>query len=170
LCFNDRFAGVLFDHNMERRKVTFKLYPNAREAERLTAWVRAALRAITQPEQRVRKAGTSISYYDQQNVLRRSRRQAEFVELGSHALQQTCAGSTWRSKPSSDASRPDRRRDSPASRPARGSPGLLPDPAGWKLHQHGSRGGTLRLGSGKEAMTIRVRGQHRFGARPSPTT
>ena len=25
---------------MERRKVTFKLYPNAREAERLTAWVR----------------------------------------------------------------------------------------------------------------------------------
>ncbi|MDB5788923.1 hypothetical protein [Caballeronia mineralivorans] len=25
---------------MERRKVTFKLYPNAREAERLTSWIR----------------------------------------------------------------------------------------------------------------------------------
>ncbi len=25
---------------MERRKVTFKLYPNAREAERLTGWIR----------------------------------------------------------------------------------------------------------------------------------
>ena len=25
---------------MERRKVTFKLYPNAREAERLASWIR----------------------------------------------------------------------------------------------------------------------------------
>ena len=30
-------------NSMERRKVTFKLYPNAREAERLTAWVRLLL-------------------------------------------------------------------------------------------------------------------------------
>jgi len=58
---------------MERRKVTFKLYPNAREAERLTSWIRlhgelynAAL------EERIdayRKAGKSSSYYDQQNTL-----------------------------------------------------------------------------------------------------
>lgn len=39
-----------------------------------------------------------------------------------------------------------------------------PDPAGWKLYQQGQRGGTLRLGSGKNAMSIRLRGQHRFGA------
>jgi putative transposase len=37
-----------------------------------------------------------------------------------------------------------------------------PDPAGWKLLQKGTRGGTLRLGSGKSAMMIRARGQHRF--------
>lgn len=43
-----------------------------------------------------------------------------------------------------------------------------PDPAGWKLMRCGKRGGTLRLGSGKEAMSIRLRGQHRFGAEAKP--
>lgn len=32
----------------------------------------------------------------------------------------------------------------------------------------GQRGGTLRLGSGKEAMAIRVRGQHHFGPEAKP--
>jgi putative transposase len=38
-----------------------------------------------------------------------------------------------------------------------------PDPAGWKLAQNGTRSATIRLGSGKDAMSIRARGQHRFG-------
>ena len=33
---------------------------------------------------------------------------------------------------------------------------------------HGSSGATLRLGSGKEAMSIRARGRHRFGDRARP--
>ncbi|EQD29919.1 transposase IS891/IS1136/IS1341 family, partial [mine drainage metagenome] len=39
-----------------------------------------------------------------------------------------------------------------------------PDPAGWKLMEHGASGATLRIGSGKIAMSIRARGRHRFGA------
>ena len=79
---------------MERRKVTFKLYPNAREAERLTSWIRLHCELYNAAlEERIdayRKAGKSISYYDQQNALPEIKAaRAEFVELGSHALQQT---------------------------------------------------------------------------------
>ena len=37
---------------------------------------------------------------------------------------------------------------------------------------HGSSGATLRLGSGKEAMSLRARGRHRFGpdAKPNDIT
>ena len=34
--------------------------------------------------------------------------------------------------------------------------------------QHGGSGATLRIGSGKEAMSIRARGRHRFGAQAKP--
>ena len=58
---------------MERRKVTFKLYPNAVEAERLTGWIRLHCELYNAAlEERIdawRKHGKSISYYDQQNVL-----------------------------------------------------------------------------------------------------
>ncbi len=38
--------------------------------------------------------------------------------------------------------------------------------------EHGGSGATLRLGSGKDAMSIRARGRHRFGpsARPNDIT
>ena len=53
---------------MQRRKVTFKLYPNAREAERLTSWIRLHCELYNAAlEERIdayRKAGKSISYYD----------------------------------------------------------------------------------------------------------
>lgn len=159
---------------MERRKVTFKLYPNTREAKRLTAWVQLHCElynaALQERIEAYRKAGKSISYYDQQNVLPEIKAaRPEFVELGSHALQQTLrrldlafqaffrrvkAGQTP-GFPRFKAS-------------ARFSGFSYPDPIGWKLHQQGSRGGTLRLGSGKNAMMIRARGQHRFGAEAKP--
>ena len=159
---------------MDRRKVTYKLYPNAREVERLTAWVRLHCElynaALQERIEAYRKAGKSITYYDQQNVLPEIKAaRPEFVELGSHALQQTLrrldlafqaffrrvkAGQTP-GFPRFKAS-------------ARFSGFCYPDPAGWKLSQQGQRGGTLRLGSGKEAMSIRMRGQHRFGADAKP--
>ena len=79
---------------MERRKVTFRLYPNATQAERLTGWIRLHCELYNAAlEERIdawRKTGVSISYYAQQNVLPAIKSdRPEFVELGSHALQQT---------------------------------------------------------------------------------
>ena len=159
---------------MERRKVTFKLYPNARQAERLTCWVRLHCElynaALQERIEAYRKCGKSISYYDQQNVLPEIKAaRPELVELGSHALQQTLrrldlafAAFFRRVKAGQTPGFP-RFKSS-----ARFSGFCYPDPAGWKLMQCGKRGGTLRLGSGKDAMSIRLRGQHRFGSEAKP--
>ena len=79
---------------MERRKVTFKLYPNATESEQLTAWVRLHCELYNAAlEERIDaylKHGKSISYFDQQNVLPEIKAaRPELEALGSHALQQT---------------------------------------------------------------------------------
>ena len=79
---------------MQRRKATLKLDPNAAQLARLEAWTRlhgeltnAALEARIDAW---RKAGKSIRYYDQQNTLPQIKAaRPEFVDLGSHALQQT---------------------------------------------------------------------------------
>lgn len=163
---------------MERRKVTFKLYPNAAQAERLEAWVRLHCElynaALQERIEAYRKQGKSISYYDQQNALPEVKAiRPELEALGSHALQETLR-------------RLDRAFQSFFRRVKRGEkPGFprfkaaarfagfaYPDPAGWKLHQAGKRGATLRIGSGKDAMQIRARGRHRFGegAKPNDLT
>jgi putative transposase len=58
---------------MERRKVTFRLYPNATQAGRLTGWIRLHCELYNAAlEERIdasRKTGMSISDYAQQNVL-----------------------------------------------------------------------------------------------------
>ena len=110
---------------MERRKVTFKLYPNAREAERLASWIRLHCELYNAAlEERIdayRKAGKSISYYDQQNALPEIKAaRPEFVELGSHALQQTLHKLDLAFRRSFAASKPGRRPGSRALRPASG--------------------------------------------------
>ncbi|MHB1543702.1 MAG: RNA-guided endonuclease InsQ/TnpB family protein [Gammaproteobacteria bacterium] len=163
---------------MQRRKVTLQLYPNAAQSARLEAWTRmhgelynAAL------EERIdawRKAGKSIGYYEQQNALPQIKAdRPEFVELGSHALQQTL----WRLDLAFAAFF---RRVKAGQAPGfprfksaeRFSGFAYPDPAGWKLMQHGGSGATLRIGSGESAMSIRARGRHRFGdaAKPNDLT
>ena len=159
---------------MERRKVTFKLYPNAAEAERLTAWVRLHCElynaALQERIEAYRKFGKSISYYDQQNVLPEIKTaRPELAELGSHALQQTLRRldlafqAFFRRVKAGQTPGFPRFKSS-----ARFSGFCYPDPAGWKLMQCGKRGGTLRLGSGKAAMSIRLRGRHRFGGEAKP--
>lgn len=153
---------------MERRKVTFKLYPSPSQRKRLDDWVRLHAElynaALQERIEAYRKAGISISYYDQQNALPAIKPfRPELVELGSHALQETLR-------------RLDRAFQAFFRRVKAGqSPGFprfksgsqfsgfaYPDPAGWELLQQGPRGGTLRLGSGPGAMMIRLRGRHRF--------
>lgn len=87
---------------MERRKVTYKLYPNDELAARCDAWVRLLRTfkaALMERVEAYRIAGKSVSYYDQQNVLPQIK--ADLPELVR--------------------SKPDRRRASPETRPANDS-------------------------------------------------
>jgi putative transposase len=163
---------------MERRKVTFKLYPNATQAERLTGWIRLHCELYNAAlEERIdayRKAGKSISYYDQQNVLPEIKAaRPEFVELGSHALQQTLRKLDLAFQAFFRRVKAGQTPGFPRFKASKRFSGFCyPDPAGWKLVQNGKRGATIRLGSGKDAMSIRARGQHRFGdgAKPNDLT
>ncbi|MFN8694809.1 MAG: RNA-guided endonuclease InsQ/TnpB family protein, partial [Burkholderiales bacterium] len=154
---------------MERRKVTYKLYPSSAVAERLTAWTRLHCElynaALQERIDAHRKAGKSISYFDQQNVLPEIKAaRPEYVELGSHALQQTLRKLDLSFQAFFRRVKAGQTPGFPRFKAAARFSGFAyPDPAGWKLLQHGSRGGTLRIGSGKEAMMIRLRGKHRFG-------
>jgi len=159
---------------MERRKVTFKLYPNAREAERLTGWIRLHCELYNAAlEERIdayRKHGKSISYYDQQNVLPQIKAaRPEFVALGSHALQQTLRKLDLAFQAFFRRVRAGQTPGFPRFKASKRFSGFCyPDPAGWKVMQQGGRGATIRLGSGKDAMSIRARGQHRFGDGANP--
>lgn len=159
---------------MERRKVTYKLYPDVAQTARLEAWTRLHCElynaALQERIDAYRKAGKSISYHEQQNVLPEIKAaRPEFIELGSHALQQTL----WRLDLAFGGFF---RRIKAGQKPGfprfksgkRFSGFCYPDPAGWKLLACGKRGATIRMGSGKGAMMLRARGCHRFGADAQP--
>ena len=154
---------------MQRRKVTFKLYPNTTQSARLEAWTRLHCELYNAAlEERIdawRKARKSISYYDQQNVLPQIKAdRPEFAELGSHALQQTLRRLDLAFQSFFRRVKAGQTPGFPRFKSAKRFSGFAyPDPAGWKLMEHGASGATLRLGSGKEAMSIRARGRHRFG-------
>jgi putative transposase len=157
-----------------RRKVTYKLYPNATQAAELDRWVRLHCELYNAAlEERIgayRKAGISVSYYDQQNALPAIKQdRPELVALGSHALQETLRrldrafAAFFRRVKAGQAP------GFPRFKSHRRFSGFTyPDPAGWKLHQHGKRGITVRVGSGRQAMMIRGRGRHRFGESAKP--
>jgi putative transposase len=163
---------------MERRKVTFKLYPSATQAERLTGWIRLHCELYNAAlEERIdayRKTGKSISYYEQQNVLPAIKAdRPEFVEPGSHALQQTLRRLDLAFQAFFRRVKAGRTPGFPRFKASKRFSGFCyPDPAGWKLMQSGTRGATIRIGSGKDAMSIRARGRHRFGdgAKPNDLT
>lgn len=154
---------------MERRKVTYKLYPNAAQTARLETWVRLHCElynaALQERIEAYRKAGKSISYYDQQNVLPEIKTaRPEFVELGSHALQQTLRRLDLAFQSFFRRVKAGQTPGFPRFKASKRFSGFCyPDPAGWKLLGQGGRGATLRIGSGKDALMLRARGQHRFG-------
>jgi len=154
---------------MQRRKVTFKLCPNAREADRLTAWIRLHCElqnaALEERIDAYRKTSQSISYYDQQNVLPEIKAcRPELVELGSHALQQTLRRLDLAFQAFFRRVKAGQTPGFPRFKASTRFSGFCyPDPAGWKLMENGTRGPTIRIGSGKDGMSIRARGRHRFG-------
>lgn len=159
---------------MEHRKVTFKLYPNAKESERLDAWVRLHCELYNAAlEERIdayKKCGKSINYFDQQNVLPEIKAaRPEFTELGSHALQQTLRKLDLAFQAFFRRVKAGQTPGFPRFKACKRFSGFCyPDPAGWKVLQCGTRGATVRLGSGRDAMMIRARGQHRFGTAALP--
>ncbi len=159
---------------MQHRKVTFKLYPNAAQSARLEVWTRLHCELYNAAlEERIdawRKERKSISYFDQQNTLPEIKAaRPEFIELGSHALQQTLRRLDLAFQSFFRRVKAGQTPGFPRFKALRRFSGFAyPDPAGWKLLQNGHRGATLRLGSGESAMSIRARGQHRFGADAKP--
>lgn len=157
-----------------RRKVTYKLYPNATQAaileQRTNLHCELYNAALEERIGAYKKSGLSISYYDQQNTLPQIKMdRPELIALGSHALQETLrrldrafAGFFRRVKAG-------QKPGFPRFKSRMRYPGFAyPDPAGWKVLQNGNRGVTLRLGSRDHALMIRGRGQHRFGEQAKP--
>jgi putative transposase len=161
-----------------RRKVTFKLYPNARETERLTNWTRLHCELYNAAlEERIdayRKHRKSVGYYEQQNALPEVKAaRPELVELGAHALQQTLRKLDLAFQAFFRRVKAGQTPGFPRFKASKRFSGFCyPDPTGWKLMQHGGRGATLRIGSSKDVMSIRARGKHRFGegAKPNDLT
>ena len=159
---------------MQRRKVTLKLDPNAAQSARLEAWMRLHCELYNAAlEERIdawRKAGKSVSYYEQQNVLPQIKAdRPEFIELGSHALQQTLRRLDLAFQAFFRRVRAGQAPGFPRFKSAkRFSSFAYPDPAGWRLMRHGGSGATLRLGRGDAALSIRARGRHRFGIEAQP--
>lgn len=163
---------------MQRRKVTYKLYPSAAQHAQLDAWVRLHCELYNAAlEERIsawRQASKSISYYDQQNALPEIKAaRPEFIELGSHALQQTLRKLDLAFQAFFRRVKAGQAPGFPRFRAASRFSGFAyPDPAGWKLMSNGPRAATIKVGSGKSSMHIRARGQHRFGelAKPNDLT
>jgi len=160
---------TVYNDSMWRRKVTFKLYPNSTELARLEQWCKLHCElynaALAERIDCYRKTGKSVSYFDQQNTLPEIKvARPEFVELGSHALQQTLRKLDLAFQSFFRRVKAGQAPGFPRFKAAKRFCGFCyPDPAGWKLQQSGKRDATIRLGSGKDAMSIRARGQHRFG-------
>ncbi|MFN7220534.1 MAG: RNA-guided endonuclease InsQ/TnpB family protein [Burkholderiales bacterium] len=158
----------------DAKSLDHKRYPSSAVAERLTAWTRLHCElynaALQERIDAYRQAGKSISYYDQQNVLPEVKvARPEYVELGSHALQQTLRKLDLSFQALFRRVKAGQTPGFPRFKAAARFSGVAyPDPAGWKLLQHGKRGPTLRIGSGKQAMMIRLRGKHRFGDGAAP--
>nr|WP_255333846.1 transposase [Thiomonas sp. FB-Cd] len=150
------------------------MYPNAAQMARLEARARLHCELYNAPlEERIdawHKARKSISYDEQQNVLPQIKAdRPELNELGSHALQQTLRRLDLAFQSFFRRVKAGQTPGFPRFKAAKRFAGFAyPDPAGWKLMQHGGRGATLRIGSGEAAMSIRARGRHRFGDQAKP--
>lgn len=163
----------MYFHNMQRRKVTLRIYPTPTEEATLCGWLELHRQiynaALQERIEAWQKFGISISYYDQQNVLPGLKNDLpELAPLGSHALQETLR-------------RLDRSFSSFFRRVGAGqTPGFprfkgrkrfnsftYPDPAGWSLtslpaqkNGKNARSHILRVGD----LFIRARGICRFDA------
>lgn len=160
------------------RKVTYKLYPNARQHQQLEDWTGLHCElynaALQERIEAYRKHGLSIGYYDQQNMLPAIKQdRPDLAPLGSHALQQTLRKLDRAFTAFFRRVKAGQTPGFPRFKSRQRFAGFCyPDKAGWKLQGNGPSGATIRIGTGEHAMSIRARGRHRFGpeARPNDLT
>jgi putative transposase len=135
-----------------------------------TAKIGSTSAALQERIDAYRKTGKSISYYDQQNVLPEFKMaRPELVELGSHVLQQTLRRLDLAFQAFFRRVKAGQTPGFPRFKSSKRFSGFCyPDVAGWKLLGKGVRGATLRIGSGKDALMLHARGQHRFGVEATP--
>lgn len=84
----------MYNEVMLTRRVTFRLYPNPQQEQKLHYWRKLHKllynACVHQRTTDYRRFGKSVSYYNQQNLLPAFKQDwPEYKELGSHALQAT---------------------------------------------------------------------------------
>lgn len=152
----------------ERRKVTFRIYPNAAQREQLEAWTRLHCElyngALQERIEAYRKVGKSITFFDQQKAIPEIRHvRPEYGDLGSHSIAQTLRKLDLAFEAFFRRVKAGQTPGFPRFKSAKRFSGFsYPDKAGWNVLQHGNRGATIRVGSGSKTMMIRARGSHRF--------
>lgn len=85
---------------MEKRKITFKLYSTAAQSERLAGWVclhgELYNAALQDRIDAYRKAGKSVTYFDQQNTLPEIKKSVlSSLSWAVMRCNRLCDGSTW---------------------------------------------------------------------------
>ena len=79
---------------MATKRVTFRLYPNKAQNEKMHYWRRLHKdlynACVSDRREQYKRYGKNVTYLDQQNVLPEFKQVwVEYKELGSHALQAT---------------------------------------------------------------------------------
>ena len=150
------------------RRVTFRLCPNRQQSAKLHYWRRlhASLynAAVANRKTQYRRFKHSVDYYEQQNCLPAFKQVwPEYVELGSHALQNTLkrVDIAFQRFFKGLSKHPKFK----ASRRYKGW--TYPDIAGWKVSNTGSNG-SLELSN--LGGSIKMRGQARTWGTPSTCT
>ncbi|MBW4620031.1 MAG: transposase [Cyanosarcina radialis HA8281-LM2] len=152
---------------MATRRVTFRLYPNKNQEEKLHYWRRLHKdlfnACLSQRKVEYERFGKSISYYDQQNTLPAFKEcWYEYKELGSHALQATVKRVDFAYKRFFQ-----KLGGKPRFKSARDYRGwTYPCKAGWKATTNGENGYLVLSNLGK----IQMRGKARTWGMPTTCT
>ena len=155
------------------RQVRYKLYPNRAQLEKLERWNALhcnLYNACIEQRRRAWAKGKSLSYYDQQNELPALKAELpEYLELGSHALQETVRRVDRAFQGFFRRVKAGEKPGFPRYKSRRSFVGFsYPDKAGWKF-EPGPNGkhGVLHLSN---LGTIKARGKPRQWGEPRQVT
>ena len=153
--------------NMATKRITFRLYPNKEQKDKLHYWRRLHKdlynACVVNRRTQYKKFGKSISYFDQQNSLPEFKKDwPEYKELGSHALQATVKRVDFAFQRFFKL-----KSGYPKLKSSRRYKGwTYPDKSGWKIDSSGHHGKLTLSNLG----TIKMRGKARDWGTPNTCT